>query len=186
MSAEARRPTRWSAKPATTSSTPSSTTTAASTTSSGDRARIASRRRTASPATSAPPAQASTPARSTRAIRSRPASPKHGYRVPTLEAGTRAAVRQTARVISAKLRHPVARLRGVTRLIHRFHGERVRSARRGVDEVIVDAGRDGKRAEIAVDVDLVLDQGLRIGVVGGLRPPDEELRTTKTTDDAHV
>jgi hypothetical protein len=53
---------------------------------------------------------------------------------------------------------PPARLRGVPRPIHCLHGERVRSARRGMDEVFVDSGRDGERAENTVDVDLVLDR----------------------------
>ena len=61
---------------------------------------------------------------------------------------------------SAALRHRVARVRGVPRPIHRIHRERVRSARRGTDEVFLDSGRDGKRAETTVDVDLLLDREL--------------------------
>ena len=41
---------------------------------------------------------------------------------------------------SAELRYPVARFRGVPRPIDRLHGERVRSDRRRVDEVLVDSG----------------------------------------------
>jgi hypothetical protein len=66
------------------------------------------------------------------------------------------------------------------------HRERVLSVRRAIDEVPVDSGSDGKRAQNPVDVDLVLDRGLGVGVVRGLAPAEPDLSATLIREDAEV
>jgi hypothetical protein len=71
-------------------------------------------------------------------VRAAPSAPNHqGNRAGHRGAGPAATI---ASFTSAELRHPVTRLRGVPRPVNRFHGERVRSAVRRVDEVFVDSG----------------------------------------------
>lgn len=41
--------------------------------------------------------------------------------------------------------------------------------RRAIDEVSIESGSEGKRARNPVDVNLILDRELRVGVVRGLR-----------------
>lgn len=55
-----------------------------------------------------------------------------------------------------------------------------------VDKVDVDTRRNGKRAQDVVDVDLVFNLNLRIGVVGGLSPAQPHLAAALVFDEPRV